>query len=300
MVQNTMTDMTSTRPVLRYHGGKWRLAPWLISQMPEHRLYVEPFGGAASVLLRKPRAAGEIYNDLDSEVVSLFRILRDKKRAKELQRRLALTPFSREEFIAAYDPPVDEMDGAWKMVIRSFMGFSTDTATRKVRSGFRTNKTKGKTPAREWATYSDSIPRFVDRLRGVTIENRNAFEVIASYDTPDTFFFVDPPYVLSTRGHDRGKHGYRHEMGDQDHRMLALLLHGLKGKVLLCGYWCRLYEDLYADWKSTAVKCYANGCHERAEHTWRNYDSAELQGQTVSEVRITDVFEQPHEALLFR
>lgn len=90
--------MTPTRPVLRYMGGKWRLAPWILRHLPPHRTYVEPFGGAASVLLRKPRAYAEIYNDLDGEIVSLFRVLRDPEAAAELVRRIALTPFAREEF----------------------------------------------------------------------------------------------------------------------------------------------------------------------------------------------------------
>ena len=94
--------MTPTRPVLRYMGGKWRLAPWILRHLPPHRTYVEPFGGAASVLLRKPRAYAEIYNDLDGEIVSLFRVLRDPEAAAELVRRIALTPFAREEFDGNY------------------------------------------------------------------------------------------------------------------------------------------------------------------------------------------------------
>src|ERR1041385_943962 len=91
-----------TRPVVRYHGGKWNLAPWIISHFPPHRIYVEPFGGAASVLLQKPRSYAEIYNDLDQEVVNVFRILRDRKAARELERLLRLTPFARDEFCHSY------------------------------------------------------------------------------------------------------------------------------------------------------------------------------------------------------
>ena len=263
-------DASVTRPALRYHGGKWRLAPWIIAQMPEHRVYVEPFGGAASVLMRKPRSRGEIYNERDGNIVNVFRVLRDHAKAEELRELLRLTPFARDEFEASYEPPSSDVDGAWKTIVRSFMGFSTDATTRGCRTGFRTNKSSGKLPASEWASYADSIRVFTERLRGVVIENRNAFDVIASQDHADTLFFVDPPYLSSVRGHGQ-KHGYVHEFSDNDHRMLALLLRGLKGRVLLCGYWSRLYEELFGDWAFEDAQCFANGGHARTERIWRNF-----------------------------
>lgn len=115
--------MTPTRPALRWHGGKWRVAPWIIEHFPKHAVYVEPFGGAGSVLIRKPRVSSEVYNDLDGEVVNLFRVLRDRKKAAELERLLRLTPFAREEMEAAYGPaPKTEMERARRLVVRSFMG----------------------------------------------------------------------------------------------------------------------------------------------------------------------------------
>ncbi len=111
------------RPVLRWFGGKWKLAPWILSHFPAHRVYVEPFGGAGSVLMRKPRSYCEVYNDIDCEVVNLFRVLRDPGQAARLIADLELTPFSRDEFIAAYEPAEDPAELARRLVMRSFMGF---------------------------------------------------------------------------------------------------------------------------------------------------------------------------------
>ena len=130
-----------TRPALRYHGGKWRLAPWLLTLMPPHRVYTEPFGGGASVLLRKPRAYGEIYNDLDGEVVNVFRMLRD--RGAELQRLLELTPFARAEFRQAYEPCGDDpIEQARRTIARSFMGFGSSATGEN--SGFRASSSSSR------------------------------------------------------------------------------------------------------------------------------------------------------------
>lgn len=128
-----------TRPVLRWHGGKWRLAPWIIGHFPPHRIYVEPFGGAASVLMRKPRAYAEVYNDLDHLVVNLFRVLRDPARGGALIEALRLTPFAREEFEESIEPGEEPLEMARRLVIRSFMGFGSNAHSicPHTRAGFR-------------------------------------------------------------------------------------------------------------------------------------------------------------------
>src|SRR5690606_37285917 len=115
--------LTMNRPVLRYHGGKWNLAPWSISHFPKHRIYVEPFGGAASVLLRKPRTDSEVYNDLYGEVVNLFRVLRNPTQARELIRIVTLTPYSRQEFEDAYIADGDPIEQARRTLVRAYLGF---------------------------------------------------------------------------------------------------------------------------------------------------------------------------------
>jgi DNA adenine methylase len=118
--------MKPTRPVMRWHGGKWRLAPWVISHFPPHRVYVEPFGGAASVLIRKTRCYAEVYNDLDDRLVRLFQILRDTAKAAELLRLIRLTPFARAEFDITREFTCDEIEDARRFIARSFMGFGSN------------------------------------------------------------------------------------------------------------------------------------------------------------------------------
>ena len=160
------------RPAVRWHGGKWRLAPWIIAHLPTHTIYVEPFGGGASVLLRKPAIAAECYNDLDGAVVDVFRVLRDPAAASELHRRLELTPFAREEFEDSYAPAIDEIDAARKTIVLSFMGHGTDSVTRRCRTGFRAALGGGRgdsLPAQSWASYAACIPFFTRRLLGTVI-----------------------------------------------------------------------------------------------------------------------------------
>lgn len=146
-----------SRPVLRWHGGKWTLAPWIIDLMPSHRAYVEPFGGAASVLIRKPRSYAEVYNDLDDDVVNLFRVLRGPD-AGRLVEQIALTPFASTEFFGAYDRSDDDVERARRLIVRSFMGFGSNATHRK--SGFRSNSNRsGTTPARDWLNYPAALAR---------------------------------------------------------------------------------------------------------------------------------------------
>ncbi len=268
-----MTMSRPTRPVLRYHGGKWLLADWIIGQFPPHRIYVEPFGGAASVLLQKPRVYSEVYNDLDGEVVNLFRVLRESETARRLQEAVRLTPFAREEFLAAYEPADDPVERARRIVVRGFMGFGSASANRDHKTGFRAQASRsGTTPARDWLNWPEAVPAIVERLRGVTIESRPATEVIRQQDHPDALFYVDPPYPFSTRALPRGAvqpFCYRHEMSDDDHRALAEVLRSVRGAVVLSGYPCDLYDaELYPDWRRVDRPAMADGARDRTEVLW--------------------------------
>lgn len=258
-----MTD-APTRPALRYHGGKWRLAPWIIGHFPPHKVYVEPFGGAASVLLRKPRAYVEVYNDLDGEIVNLFRVLREPAQARELRKLLRLTPFARGEFAAAYFGASDPIEQARRTIVKAFMGFGSGSI--QAPSGFRSNSTRsGTVPAHDWVNYPDQINAFCKRLTGVIIENRPAGDVMQTHDARHTLHYVDPPYVSDTRG---TRHIYRHEMTDEDHHQLSEILHSLRGMVILSGYASGLYNELYSGWHCIERDAFADGARARTESLW--------------------------------
>jgi DNA adenine methylase len=270
-----------TRPALRYHGGKWRLAPWIIAHFPPHRVYVEPYGGAASVLLRKERSYAEVYNDLDDEVVNLFRVLRDEAQAARLINLLKLTPFARRELDAAYAPiKNDPLERARRLCVLSFQGFGSTGVLlagddRGRTTGFRANSNRsGKHPASDWAGFPDALQLVVERLRGVVIECRPALRVIEQNDSAETLFYIDPPYVAATRSkknkHDLSYHCYRHELSDMQHGELLSALRKACGFVIVSGYPTARYNDALHDWRRVETAALADGARARTEVLWIN------------------------------
>jgi len=264
-----------TRPALRYLGGKWRLAPRVIAHFPPHRVYVGPFGGAASVLLRKPRSYAEIYNDLDEDVVSYFRVLRDPYQARRLAELVALTPFSRTEFELAYIPSDDPLEAARQIVVRSFMGHGSTAMGKRSRTGFRADSNRSHTtPAHDWCSVPANLVRIAARLQGVVIERRPAADVIARFDGPDTLHYVDPPYVAHTRSQKvaRGalECSYAHELTDADHEALLDQLNGVRGMVVLSGYPSALYDAKLNGWRRIEMAAMADGARPRIEVLWLN------------------------------
>lgn len=274
--------MRVTRPVLRWHGGKWQLADWVISFFPPHHVYTEVFGGAASVLLKKARVHSEIYNDLDAGVVNLFRVLRDPEKAERLAEQIRLTPFARGEFEAAYGPESpDEIERARILVVRSYMGFGSDSVNKARPTGFRVHATRGGTsPGGDWRNWPECIAAVVDRLRGVMVENKPAIEVLERFDAPETLHYVDPPYLAETRSVSPGV--YAHEMNtEEQHRELAACLHKLKGYIILSGYQSTLYSTLYdyKGWERHTTAANTNMNIERTEAVWMNPRASDAFGQ---------------------
>lgn len=269
-----MTDLA--HPLIRYHGGKFRLADWIISHFPKHETYVEPFGGGASVLLSKVPSRMEVYNDLDSDIVNFFEILRDQQLAERLAEQVELTPYSRVEFLNARDETNDRIERARRLVVRAQMGFGSAGATRG-KTGFRLDTARsGSDIVTIWKRQPEIIIQAAARFKKVLVENRDAVKVIQGHDREDTLFFIDPPYIHETR--TIGDKAYRHEMTNADHEQLIDVLKGCIGKVILCGYEHPIYESL--NWKKVVKSVAASGqagSEKREEILWIN-PQAENQG----------------------
>lgn len=265
------------RPPFVYYGAKQQIAPRIVELFPEHEHYVEPFAGSLSVLLAKPEARMETVNDLDGDVMTFWRVLRE--RPDEFERACALTPHSRAESLAARDRPdgLDELERArrvWVALTQRRGGQLTHT-------GWRHNvNPAGNTMA--LTRYLDGyLARFapaVERLRRVSLECRPALDVIHAYGQHDgVLLYVDPPYLASVRGGRHASHGYQHEMKHgADHAELAAALRQCAAAVVLSGYPSELYDELYAGWHQTGIRTYTgqgNGdaaAAARTEMLWSN------------------------------
>ncbi len=265
------------RPPMRYHGGKWMLAPWIIRHFPPHRCYVEPYGGGGSVLMRKPRSYAEVYNDAWGDVVNVFRMLRDN--GADLAELLSLTPFSRDDFVLTSERSDDPVEQARMTIFRSMAGFGSAAVNGKYATGFRAQSNRsGTTPARDWYNYPDHVAAFTERMRGVVIENRDAWDVMQQHDTPDTLHYVDPPYMHETRNMARGNAAYEMEMTVADHETLLDNLQRLEGMVILSGYRTDLYDLKLHGWRRIDREAKADGARSRVESLWLNL-SASKHGQ---------------------
>lgn len=257
-----------------WYGGKYSHLGWLLPLLPDAHHYCEPYGGSAAVLLNRPPASVETYNDLDGEVVNFFRVLREQKGA--LIEAIGLTPFSREEFFDA----VTEDTSVLTPLERARRFF---ICARQVRTGLAQTASLGrwancKNTSRagmagavsRWLGSVEGLPEIANRLLRVQIENRPALEVISLYDSPQTLFYVDPPYPHESRTDSKA---YGYEMTEEEHRQLAANLQTIKGKAAVSGYRCDLMDELYNGWR--VAEAPTKNCHSskkpRTEALWMNY-----------------------------
>jgi DNA adenine methylase len=260
---------------LPHPGGKYWLAPKIIPLIPLHTTYVEVFGGAAHLLFQKPPSRVEVYNDINGDLVNFFRVLRDPEKSKHLQELLYLTPYSREEWRFCRDnlneAEIDDVERARRFFVKIRQSFSCMGET----WGYVISGRRGSTLSQAFYNIIDRFPEFHERIRNVQVENDDFEKVIRRYDSPDTFFFCDPPYIG-----DKAKSEFL-EMPIEDHERLVDVLLGIEGKAMLCGFENEIYKKLEErGWKKirfTVITTMTNPNQtggkrkRRSECVWINY-----------------------------
>lgn len=257
-----------------WYGGKFSHLDWLMPLLPAAHHYCEPFSGSAAVLLNRQPSPVETYNDIDGEAVNFFRVLRDEK--TELERLIALTPFSREEFHRAI---ADSLEGASALErARRFYIRARQTRTGLAQTASLGRWANCKDTSRagmsgvvsRWLGGVEALADIGTRLIRVQIENRPALDVIRLYDGKETLFYCDPPYLHDTRGDSKA---YGFEMDVNEHVELSKALRLCKGKVAISGYRNGLMDELYRDWRRFDAP--EKQCHSikkmRQECVWMNY-----------------------------
>lgn len=262
----------------RWYGGKYSHLDFILPRLPRTHQYIEPFGGSAAVLINRKPSPVETYNDIDGDVVTFFKVLRENR--DELLEKIALTPFSREELAKAVEK---KNDGNLTDIERARLFFVRAGQTR---IGLAQEATPGRwaycksTSRREmsgavsrWHGRLEQLYDVADRLRRVQIENKPAIEVIERHDDEDALFYCDPPYPHEARG---DTNSYGHEMSDDEHRDLADVLRNCEGKVMVSGYKCELYGGLFEDHGWTRIDADERTMHTtkdtRQESLWVNFD----------------------------
>lgn len=260
-------------PVLKYPGSKWRMADWIVENMPKHGTYLEPFFGSGAAFFTKKPSHIETINDLDQNIIKFFRILREQP--EELARLIEFTPWSRVEYedlltSAAsenYFKTTDsELENARRLMVRLSMGFGSKTSDR---TGWRSNiqSKVGGSASTIWKSMPARIRSAAERLKDAQIECRPAMDLIKRYNYPEVLIYADPPYMFGTRFEKRQ---YKHEMSDVNHAELIEALNNHSGTVLLSGYACDFYDDKLKHWTRKTTKSWAEGGRQREEVLWIN------------------------------
>ena len=264
-----------------YFGGKYFMTDKLIPLFPQHKTYVEVFGGSGTILINKELSNIEVYNDIDGELYNFFKVIADRKLFKKFQEKISLLPYSRECYYEYRDIQTDKIDKAERAVRFYYLIKSTRHSTCKY-TGWKFS-VEANMPKR--IKSIDKLSLIHKRFSEVYIDNLDFRELIANWDRTDTFFYLDPPYVASSRKSG----GYMFEMTDKDHNDLIDILSNIKGKWLLSGYDNDIYNDRLSGFYRQDFNCFANSlryrnkdnCPARTETVWANYDLSE-QGQNLS------------------
>jgi len=230
--------------------------------MPPHKVYLEPFFGSGAVFFNKPAVGIETINDLDGDVVNLFKVLRDYP--QQLANMLILTPWAREEYFSSYESTNDEVERARRFLVRCWQAFATRTG---YRTGWR-HSASGLAPnmPEQWAKVPDRVFQVADRLKHAQIECMDALELIKKHNSETVLIYADPPYVLNTRNNGI----YKHEMTNEQHMELLGILKNHSGPVIISGYESELYNDILKDWQLIKKQAATEAGQSKTEVLWIN------------------------------
>lgn len=250
--------------ILKYPGAKWNIADWVISHFPEHQIYCEPFFGSGAVFFNKSPAYIETVNDIDGDIVNLFKVCREQP--EELARLIEFTPFSREEFTACYEKSDDPVEQARRTLVRYHQSFGTSNSSK--RSWRNVQTYGGPRTATMWNHLPEIILDVCARLKEAQIECIDAIELIERYDDANTLIYCDPPYLQTLRK----KNLYKHELDEDYHRRLLAALKKSKSKVVLSGYDNEIYNTELAEWSTDTVQTVVQMGKHRTEKLWMNFN----------------------------
>ncbi len=226
--------------IIKYVGSKWRLAPWIISHFPNHRVFVDVFGGSGAIILRKPKSYIEVYNDINSDLVNLFEIIRT--RTKEFLEKLEFLLYSRELY--------EKWKEEWKNNIKPKDPLECALRFFLLMNGHFSGKWLGsfsymRARPPEFANRHEKIKFFARRFKSVIIENLDYKELIPKYDSPSTLFYCDPPYVIQNNLKDYYESGDAWDL--REHEKLSKVLNSVEGYVCLSYYWFPQLQEWYLD-----------------------------------------------------
>lgn len=260
-----------------WYGGKFSHLDFILPNLPEDAYhFCDVFGGSAAVIINRAPAPVETYNDIDSDLVNFFATLRNSQTSEALIQAIGLTPFSREELFRACEPAceIDQIERARRFYVRA----------RQTRTGLAQKSSEGRWAhcvltsragmagaVSRWLGSVEGLSEIVQRLLRIQIENAPALEVLKRYDSPDTLFYLDPPYVHDSRG---DVNAYAGEMSNEDHVELTQALCDIKGRFALSGYRNPIYDGVLKQFRR--VDAPSKLCHsvrqKRQECLWLNYD----------------------------
>ena len=257
--------------VLKYPGSKWNIAGQLVELIPPHRSYLEPYFGSGAILFSKAPSAIETVNDLDGDVVNLFKCIQQD--SGRLARLVMTTPFSREVYDKQFEPDnscASRYQRAAGFLVRMWQSYGSRNRNDGYRGGWKHDVVGRERMYALWSWYRlpEWIVEIAERLRKVQIENRPALEVIQQHDSHDIFQYIDPPYLLGTRSRKQ----YQHEMADADHEELLKAILRSRAKIMVSGYESDMYNEYLHGWHKESFASCAEGGRPRQEVVWMNYE----------------------------